>query len=66
MTSSDFRRSMRELCAAGFVTCTRGQPGDDDATYAIGWIPLNDPERYLQDVRERHDRSMRRLGVRHE
>lgn len=61
MTRAQFRRSMRELCDQGLLTCTRGRPGDDDATYALAWLPLDQPESFPEDVRRRHAENMLRL-----
>ncbi|WP_206609473.1 hypothetical protein, partial [Thiohalobacter thiocyanaticus] len=35
-----------ELCDRGLLTCTRGRPGEAGATYAVAWLPLDDPESY--------------------
>jgi len=59
----EYRAELIELCRRGVITCTRGNPGDDDATYALGWLPLDNPERYADAVREQHARNMRALGV---
>ncbi len=50
-----------ELCKAGLLTCTRGKPGDNDATYALGWLPLDTPQQFTLEVRARHERNMRVL-----
>ena len=55
------RRALIELCARGLLTCTRGRPGDEDATYALGWVPLDAPERYPAEIQRRHEENMRRL-----
>ena len=51
-----------ELCELGLLTCTHGKPGDDDATYALAWLPLDQPECYSQTVRDRHAENLRRFG----
>jgi hypothetical protein len=51
-----------ELCAAGLLTCTCGKPGERGATYAVAWLPLDDPEQYSRAVRERHAENMRATG----
>ena len=61
MTETEFRSAIAELCERGLVTCTSGTPGDDDATYARAWRPLDDPENYPASVRELHTRNMRVL-----
>lgn len=61
MTRTQFRRAMAELCERGLVTCTHGRPGDDDATYALTWLPLADPESFPEHVRRRHAENMLRL-----
>lgn len=62
MTRGQYRRAMAKLCGHGLLTCTRGRPGDDDATYALAWLPLDDPERYPEEVRKLHARNMARLA----
>ena len=62
MSEAEFRSAVTELCARGLVTCTSGTPGDDDATYALAWWPLDDPERYPASVRELHSSNMRALA----
>ena len=62
MTETEFRSAVTELCDRGLVTCTCGTPGDDDATYALAWWPLDDPERYPASVRELHSRNQRALA----
>jgi hypothetical protein len=52
-----------ELCQCGLLTCTRGEPGSNDATYAVAWLPLDDPEDYSQAVRDQHAENMRRLNA---
>lgn len=61
MSESEFRDSITELCVRGLLTCTRGNPGDQDATYALAWLPLDDPENYPADVRQKHAENMRQL-----
>lgn len=61
MTEAEFRIAIAELCDRGLVTCTSGTPGDDDATYALAWLPLDDPEKYPSHVRELHSCNMRAL-----
>jgi hypothetical protein len=52
---------MQTLCERGLLTCTRGRPGDDDATYALGWLPLDDADTYPEEIRHRHSKNMLRL-----
>lgn len=59
--ADEFRAAMTELCDRGLITCTHGRPGDDDATYALAWMPLDNPERFPAHVRERHARNMQVL-----
>jgi hypothetical protein len=61
MTVDEFRAAMTELCDRGLITCTGGEPGDDDATYALAWMPLDNPERYPPNIRELHSRNMQAL-----
>lgn len=58
---SQQRAALVELCERGLITCTRGRPGEPDATYALAWLPLDDAERYPFDIRERHAANMLRL-----
>ena len=55
------RAALIELCDSGLLTCTRGQPGEDGATYAVAWEPLDHPDQFPADVRRRHEENMRRL-----
>jgi hypothetical protein len=61
LTREEFRARMAELCERGLLTCTRGRPGDDDATYALGWLPLDGGNQFPPEVRERHRANMLRL-----
>lgn len=56
----DAAEVLQFLVEEGWVTCTRGEPGDAGATYALGWIQLDEPELYSPEVRERHARNMLR------
>lgn len=58
------RQALIELYARGLLTCTSGKPGEDGATYALAWLPLDDPERYSAEVRERHAENMLRFSAR--
>jgi hypothetical protein len=55
------RSALVELCRRGLLTCTRGRPGEDGATYALAWLPLDRPEDYPLEVRARHDANRRAL-----
>lgn len=61
LTAVELRAALVELCDRGLLTCTRGEPGLTDATYAVAWLPLDQPENYSQAVRDRHAENMRRL-----
>lgn len=61
MTVDQFRAAMTDLCERGLITCTHGRPGDDDATYALAWIPLDNPENYSPHIRELHAQNMAAL-----
>jgi len=50
-----------ECCDASLVTCTTGVPGLPGATYAIAWLPLQNPESFTPEVRERHAANMLRF-----
>lgn len=63
LPDAELRSALRELCARGVLTCTRGRPGDDGALYALAWLPLDEPEKYPRAVRHRHRENMRRLGA---
>lgn len=55
------RRALRELCEQGLLTCTRGRPGDRNASYALAWLPLDDAGHYPEEIRRRHAENMLRL-----
>lgn len=61
LSPAQFRQAMQTLCDRGLLTCTRGRPGDDNATYALAWLPLDDGDSYPAEVREHHHRNMLRL-----
>ena len=61
LTADEFRAAITELCDRGLITCTRGVPGDDDATYALAWLKLDNPERYPATIRELHALNMQAL-----
>ncbi len=52
-----------ELCDRGLLTCTRGNPGEYGATYALAWLPLDNPEQYSNEVRERHSANMETFSL---
>jgi len=56
------QRRMKKLCRHGFLTCTSGKPGDDDARYVPAWLPLPDGE-FPEEVRRRHAQNMRRIAM---
>jgi hypothetical protein len=58
------RRTLIDLCNRGLLTCTRGKPGDSTATYALGWIPLDRPDDFPPEVRDRHARNMKQFPQR--
>lgn len=62
LDDDEFRAAVVELCERGLLTCTRGQPGDDDAAYAVAWLPLDKPERFPEEIRRRHAENMRKFG----
>ena len=62
MTETELLKSIQELCRQGLITCTRGEPGDDEATYALSWLPLDNPELYPPEARNLHARNLRRFG----
>jgi len=59
----ELQGALVELCECGLLTCTRGDPGSVDATYALAWLPLDNPEDYSQSVRNQHAENMRRLNA---
>lgn len=52
-----------ELCERGLLTCTSGRPGAANASYGLGWLPLDDAESFPEGVRRLHAQNMRRLGL---
>ena len=69
LNADELRAALIELCERGLLTCTRGNPGDDGATYAVAWYPLDHPEDYPLSVQELHAENMRRFensGSRHD
>jgi hypothetical protein len=59
----ELQGALVELCERGLLTCTRGEPGSNGATYALTWLPLDNPEDYSQAVRDQHAENMRRLNA---
>ena len=62
MSDAELREGAVELCERGLLTCTNGKPGEDGATYAVAWLPLNNPEQYKKEVRERHNQNMKKFS----
>ena len=60
LNAVELQAALTELCDNGLLTCTRGEPGADGATYAVAWLPLDNPEQYSLEVRKQHDQNMRR------
>jgi hypothetical protein len=60
-SEADLRHAAVELCQAGILTCTRGDPGEPGATYALAWLPLDDPDQYPSEIRERNAANLARL-----
>lgn len=63
LSEHEVRDALRELCARGLLTCTRGEPGADGATYALAWLPLDDAAAYPPTVRRLHERNRQRLDA---
>jgi len=61
-SAEEFCAALIELCERGLLTCTSGNPGDDEATYALAWMPLDSSANYQQSVLERHAENLRRFG----
>jgi hypothetical protein len=61
LTDSQFVAAAKELCASGLLTCTQGKPGAAGSTYALAWMPLNNPDRFSTEVRARHNVNMLRI-----
>ena len=61
ISESKRRAAIVELCESGLLTCTRGRPGENGATYALGWIPLSNPEDFAIEIRIRHAQNMRKV-----
>lgn len=62
LTGAEMRSALIELCRRGLVTCTQGEPGEEGSTYAVAWLPLDNPDRYSQAVRQHHRRNMERFA----
>lgn len=61
LSPEELRAAAVDLCERGLLTCTRGQPGEEKATYAVAWAPLDCPESFPLEVRHRHEENMRRF-----
>jgi hypothetical protein len=61
MNEAEYVAAVKECCDSGLVTCTRGEPGQDGATYALAWLPLDNPESFPAEVQQRHAANMVRL-----
>jgi hypothetical protein len=59
----ELQSALVELCERGLLTCTRGEPGSNGATYALAWLPLDNPEDYSQAARDQHAENMQRLNA---
>lgn len=59
--STELETALAELCERGLLTCTTGRPGEEGATYALAWLPLDNPDQYPAEVQDRHARNMKRL-----
>jgi hypothetical protein len=63
ITHADFIAARKEACDAGFITLTSGSIEDDNATFALAWLPLDSPDTFTQEVRDRHEANMRKIGA---
>ncbi|MBZ0072250.1 MAG: hypothetical protein K8I04_11075 [Gammaproteobacteria bacterium] len=61
VTTDGVRAALVELCEKGLLTCTSGNPGEVGSTYAVAWLPLDDPGSYPACVRRRHAQNMHSL-----
>ena len=62
LTRQELQQAAVELCAAGFLTATQGEPGEPGTTYAVAWLPLDRPEQFSERVRRRHASNMAKLN----
>ena len=62
-TNADFIAARKEACDAGFITLTSGSIEDDNATFALAWLPLDNPDKFTQEVRDKHEANMRKIGA---
>lgn len=58
----ELRAALLGLCREGLLTCTKGEPGQPGASYALAWFPLDNSEEYSDEVRELHEKNMRRFA----
>lgn len=62
MDEGELQAVLMDLCERGLLTCTRGRPGEAKAQYALAWEPLDRPERYSPEVKQRHQSNMKAWG----
>jgi hypothetical protein len=61
MSREEYIEGVKDCCERGLLTCTRGEPGAEGSTYALAWLPLDNPESFPPEVQERHAANMVRL-----
>lgn len=63
MSRAEFKAAIHELINRGLITCTSGTAGEDGATYALAWLPLDNPNQFPEFIRRIHaDRMLKLLG----
>lgn len=63
LSREKFTAACRDLCDRGLITCMKGQPGADDARYALTHLPIDHPERHTSEALARYAANRRKLGL---
>jgi hypothetical protein len=63
LSREQFTAACLDLCERGLLTCMKGEPGADDARYAMTHLPLDNPERHSPAALERYAANRKKLGL---